>query len=141
MAAAYARAGGIRRWDWLFLAVIGVAFLGVRGERRVCNGRTVDLQRPEHLRDGRHGGAQRLGWVAGETVHVTVDDASGDAWSRDADVTAADDGTLTHSLTLPDVTGDYTVSATAFSFGQRERGLRGRRPRFASHADTAGGTH
>src|SRR5262249_28036355 len=55
------------------------------------------------------------GWAAGETVHVVVDDISGDAWSHEVDVTAAADGTFSDSTSLPAVTGDYTVTATATS--------------------------
>ncbi|MDH5282181.1 MAG: hypothetical protein OEW52_13745, partial [Thermoleophilia bacterium] len=53
------------------------------------------------------------GWQAGEVVHVVVDDDQSDAWSHTADLTAAADGTVSDSLTLPDVAGSYTITATA----------------------------
>jgi uncharacterized protein YfaS (alpha-2-macroglobulin family) len=52
-------------------------------------------------------------WAAGETVHVAVDDDQDDAWTHDADLTAADDGTVSDSFDLPDVAGTYSVEATA----------------------------
>jgi subtilisin family serine protease len=53
------------------------------------------------------------GWTPGETVHVAVDDDQSDAWTYEADLTAADDGTVSDALTLPDVAGAYSVTATA----------------------------
>jgi len=53
------------------------------------------------------------GWVAGEIVHVTVDDDQSDPWAHEADLTAADDGTFTGALTLPEVAGTYTIAASS----------------------------
>ncbi len=53
------------------------------------------------------------GWTAGETVSIVVDDDQSDPWNHAPDLTAAEDGSIFNSFTLPDVAGTYTVTATA----------------------------
>ena len=55
------------------------------------------------------------GWAADETVHVVVDDDQSDAWSHEADVVAAADGTVSDSFDLPELAGTFAVTATATS--------------------------
>jgi hypothetical protein len=55
-------------------------------------------------------------WEPGEVVHVQVNDDQGMSWSRDADVTAAADGTVEDHFTLPDwFVASYSVKATGSS--------------------------
>ena len=53
------------------------------------------------------------GWQAGETVAVVVDDDQDDAWTYESDVVATEDGTLSDVFELPDLAGEFTVSANA----------------------------
>jgi hypothetical protein len=53
------------------------------------------------------------GWQPGEAVHINVNDDASQTWNRDADVTAAEDGTLTYQFNLPDTfAANYLVTAT-----------------------------
>jgi hypothetical protein len=55
-------------------------------------------------------------WAAGESVHINVNDDQSKTWSRDVDVTAASDGTITDSFNLPTTfIATYAVTATAAS--------------------------
>ncbi len=115
MAAARARIGLSRRWDWAFLLVVGLVFSTLLvGGAFATDAPSVTTDKTSYG-PGDTVTLTGSGWASGETVHVTVDDAAGDAWSHTADLTAAGDGTITDTLTLPDVTGDYTVDATATS--------------------------
>jgi hypothetical protein len=52
-------------------------------------------------------------WAAGEVVHITVNDDEGMSWRRDVDVTAAADGAIADTFSLPDwFVALYTVTAT-----------------------------
>ena len=53
------------------------------------------------------------GWQAGEAVQVLVDDDQNDPWSHEAELTAAADGTVSDSFDLPDLAGEFSVTATA----------------------------
>ncbi len=53
------------------------------------------------------------GWQAGEAVQILVDDDQDDPWSHEAELTAAADGTVSDSFDLPDVAGEFSVTATA----------------------------
>ncbi len=55
------------------------------------------------------------GWAADETVHVVVDDDQSDAWSHEADVVAAADGTVSDSFDLPALAGTFAITASATS--------------------------
>jgi len=58
------------------------------------------------------------GWQAGESVHIFVNDNVGSSWSRNADVVAADDGTLTDTFQLPNwFVASYSVTATGAMSG------------------------
>src|SRR5215210_1284220 len=58
-------------------------------------------------------------WQPGETVHINVNDDHSSSWSRDVDVTAAADGTISDSFNLPDwFVAQYTVTATSASGSQ-----------------------
>jgi hypothetical protein len=55
-------------------------------------------------------------WAAGESVHINVNDDQGKTWSRDVDVTAASDGTVSDAFNLPTTfIATYAVTATAAS--------------------------
>jgi hypothetical protein len=57
-------------------------------------------------------------WAPGEPVHIRVNDDAGQTWSRDVDVTAAQDGTFTDQFNLPDwFVAQYSVTATGASSG------------------------
>jgi hypothetical protein len=57
-------------------------------------------------------------WALGEAVHIRVNDDAGQTWSRDVDVTAADDGTFTDQFDLPNwFVAQYNVTATGASSG------------------------
>ena len=53
------------------------------------------------------------GWQAGETVALVVDDDQDDAWTYESDVVAGDDGSVSHYFELPELAGEFTVSANA----------------------------
>src|SRR5688572_29052464 len=55
------------------------------------------------------------GWQADETVELVVDDDQDDSWTYEADVAPAADGTLSHSFDLPELEGEFSVSANALS--------------------------
>ncbi len=55
------------------------------------------------------------GWQAGEAVQILVDDDQDDPWSRAAELTAAADGTVADSFDLPDVAGEFSITATSSS--------------------------
>ncbi|HLO32762.1 MAG TPA: PxKF domain-containing protein [Anaerolineales bacterium] len=58
------------------------------------------------------------GWLAGESVHIFVNDNMGSTWSRNADVVAAADGTLTDTFQLPNwFVATYSVTATGATSG------------------------
>jgi|SRR6266545_4405547 len=55
-------------------------------------------------------------WHPGESVHIFVNDAIGQTWSRNVDVNAALDGTIRDSFSLPNYfVSDYTAKATGTS--------------------------
>jgi len=57
-------------------------------------------------------------WAPGEAVHIRVNDDAGQTWSRDVDVTAADDGTISDQFALPtSFVALYTVTATGAQSG------------------------
>jgi hypothetical protein len=57
-------------------------------------------------------------WAPGEAVHIRVNDDAGQTWSRDVDVTAADDGTFIDQFNLPTLfVAVYSVTATGASSG------------------------
>ncbi len=57
-------------------------------------------------------------WAAGESVHIRVNDDAGQTWSRDVDVTAADDGTISDQFSLPNwFVAQYSVTATGATSG------------------------
>jgi hypothetical protein len=52
-------------------------------------------------------------WAPGETVHIRVNDDSGQTWSRDVDVVADADGNISDQFALPDwFVALYSVSAS-----------------------------
>ncbi len=52
-------------------------------------------------------------WIVGETVHLHVADDGGNGWSRDVDVLAGADGTISDSFVLPsEFAAGFGVSAT-----------------------------
>jgi hypothetical protein len=52
-------------------------------------------------------------WVAGDTVHIFVDDSSNHTWQHSADVTADAGGSIHYVFTLPTTfVSDYSVTAT-----------------------------
>jgi len=55
------------------------------------------------------------GWLAGEAVQVLVDDDQSNSWSHEAALTAGADGSVSDSFDLPDVAGEFSVTATAVS--------------------------
>ena len=55
------------------------------------------------------------GWQAAETVEILVDDDQDDPWSHEAELVAGDDGTVSGTFDLPDVAGDFSITATAQS--------------------------
>jgi len=59
------------------------------------------------------------GWQAGEAVQLLVDDDQSNAWSHETNLTAAADGTVSDSFDLPDVAGEFSVTATAASGSAR----------------------
>jgi hypothetical protein len=57
-------------------------------------------------------------WAPGEAVHIRVNDDAGQTWSRDVDVVAADDGTISDQFNLPtSFVALYSVTATGASSG------------------------
>jgi hypothetical protein len=55
-------------------------------------------------------------WAPGESVHIRVNDDAGQTWSRDVDVTAAEDGTISDQFDLPGwFVAVYNVTATGAS--------------------------
>jgi hypothetical protein len=57
-------------------------------------------------------------WAPGESVHIRVNDDAGQTWSRDVDVTAAEDGTISDQFDLPGwFVAVYNVTATGASSG------------------------
>jgi hypothetical protein len=55
-------------------------------------------------------------WAPGESVHIRVNDDAGQTWSRDVDVTAAEDGTISDQFNLPGwFVAFYNVAATGAS--------------------------
>src|SRR6187551_3913044 len=57
-------------------------------------------------------------WAPGESVHIRVNDDAGQTWSRDVDVAAAVDGTISDQFNLPDwFVAQYSVTATGASSG------------------------
>jgi hypothetical protein len=58
------------------------------------------------------------GWQAGESVHIFVNDDYGSSWSRNVDVVAGDDGTITDTFQLPYwFVATYYVTATGVTSG------------------------
>ena len=55
------------------------------------------------------------GWLAGETVELVVDDDQDDPWSHEAELVAEADGTVSDSFDLPDLAGEFSITATALS--------------------------
>ena len=52
-------------------------------------------------------------WTPGETVNIVVNDDEGNTWSRDINVTAGDDGTISDQFNLPSwFVASYSVRAT-----------------------------
>jgi hypothetical protein len=65
---------------------------------------------------GEHVTLLGSGWTPGETVHITVNDDTGSTWSRDADVTADDFGSVRDEFDLPNwFVANYSVTATGAS--------------------------
>jgi len=57
-------------------------------------------------------------WAPGEAVHIRVNDDAGQTWSRDVDVTAADDGTISDQFNLPtSFVATYSVTASGAQSG------------------------
>jgi Bacterial Ig domain/PKD domain len=57
-------------------------------------------------------------WAPGESVHIRVNDDAGQTWSRDVDLTAAVDGTISDQFNLPDwFVAQYSVTAIGASSG------------------------
>src|SRR5574338_1302482 len=52
-----------------------------------------------------------IGWAAGESVHIVVNDTIGQTWKRDVTVTADNSGNLTDVFSLPSYfVSDYDVT-------------------------------
>jgi chitobiase/beta-hexosaminidase-like protein len=59
------------------------------------------------------------GWTPGESVHLRVDDDASRTWSREVDVIAADDGSISDQFDLPGwFVAVYSVTATGSASGQ-----------------------
>jgi hypothetical protein len=57
-------------------------------------------------------------WAPGESVHIRVNDDAGQTWSREVDVAAASDGTISDQFNLPDLfVAVYSVTATGATSG------------------------
>jgi hypothetical protein len=55
-------------------------------------------------------------WAPGEAVHIRVNDDAGQTWSRDVDVTAANDGSISDHFQLPtSFVATYSVTASGVS--------------------------
>ena len=57
-------------------------------------------------------------WQPGESVHINVNDDEGNTWSRNADVTADENGAIRDEFQLPDwFVATYKVTATGEQSG------------------------
>jgi photosystem II stability/assembly factor-like uncharacterized protein len=57
-------------------------------------------------------------WQPGETVHINVNDDEGNTWSRNADVTADENGAIRDEFQLPEwFVATYKVTATGEQSG------------------------
>src|SRR5437867_4241562 len=113
MTAACTRAGLRRRWKWLTVGTLAFVFsVLVVGGAFATDAPSVSSDQTSYA-PGDTVVLSGAGCTSGETVHVTVDDGSGDAWAHEVDVTAAADGSISDSVSLPDATGDYAVGASA----------------------------
>ena len=101
---AAAMSGWLRRKSIVFgllvLSILCAAFIGGAGRGGAASAPSIAPDQASYA-PGDTVALSGDGWVAGETVHVTVDDASGDAWIHVVDLTAAARGTIADSLSLP----------------------------------------
>jgi PKD domain len=65
---------------------------------------------------GEHVVLSGANWLAGESVHITVNDDAGSTWTRSVDVTADDTGNITDEFDLPSwFVAQYSVRAEGAS--------------------------
>src|SRR4051794_35963461 len=65
---------------------------------------------------GEHVTLSGSGWGPGEAIHISVNDDTGNTWSRDTDVTADDFGSMHDEFDLPNwFVASYSVKATGAS--------------------------
>src|SRR4051794_19175905 len=65
---------------------------------------------------GEHVTLSGSGWAPGEAIHISVNDDTGNTWSRDTDVTADDFGSMHDAFDLPNwFVASYIVKATGAS--------------------------
>src|ERR687897_3064016 len=112
---------GGRTRTWLALAFVLVGALGIT-VTATADDPVGHLGPPwiaSDQADYPPGGAVMLdggNWQPGESVHITVNDDVGQSWSRDVDVTAGADGSITDAFNLPDwFVATYLVKATGAS--------------------------
>ena len=112
---------GGRTRAWLALAFVLVGALGITGTATADDpvGHSGPPWIASDQADYPPGGAVMLdggNWQPGESVHITVNDDVGQSWSRDVDVTADADGSITDAFNLPDwFVATYLVKATGAS--------------------------
>ncbi len=98
---------------WFVLGTFVAAGLVAAGTVSGADQPSISSDRSEYA-PGDAAALSGDGWVAGETVHILVEDDQNDPWSYTSDVTASADGTVSDSFDLPDdVSGAFAVTATA----------------------------
>ena len=112
---------GGRTRAWLALAFVLVGALGITGTATADDpvGHSGPPWIASDQADYPPGGAVTLNggnWQPGESVRITVNDDVGQSWSRDVDVTADAEGSITDAFNLPDwFVATYLVKATGAS--------------------------
>ena len=112
---------GGRTRTWLALAFVLVGALGITGTATADDpvGHSGPPWIASDQADYPPGGAVTLNggnWQPGESVRITVNDDVGQSWSRDVDVTADAEGSITDAFNLPDwFVATYLVKATGAS--------------------------
>src|SRR5690242_2605261 len=96
-----------------------LAFAGHAGAATLTGGTGTDPWISSELPDYTAGSTANLlggSWQPGEDVHLHVNDADGQTWAFDDDVTADANGDISDSFTLPDwFVANYGVTATGAS--------------------------
>ena len=114
------RKTGRRSRSWLLktLFVVGSFTVAAAVAAGVVSGAdqpSLTSNQPEYA-PGATVSLSGAGWQAGERVQIAVDDDSDDAWSHEAETTAAADGSVLDEFELSeDVSGAFSATATATS--------------------------